>query len=441
MARKKKKPTLAQINSARIKAAEAKASAIPDFMQPMSLDEIRAMADRMAQQQAFAQQTAIRQQLAMANESAKNRANAAGAIFTGLGASLGRIGPQIQSAYQQASDSQTSAAQGFSNTMRDIAASQAASDNAFIQSQGGSALPGRSSGSDALYAAGGYIPGSTFAREGASWGAYGATLPAAAAAMGRQQVADIQRAGAEATAPFMSALAESYASLPGQKAELFQSLLANQQENYLNLSELQLRQRAAEESIRRLRLEERGGIADITGVDPETGLPTYDAQLDAAEFAADTAAAQADARADQQKAAEKRKSAKQKAAKERNEALVKARADLESWVEKQKEGTPGEKPIVGYKPPRSITVPKDPAKGIYESQVKWYTKDGTLTDDPSKAYREPIYGEAPVNKQTPQAIFRQVLQRLQTMLKGYGIKPGVIRRMATEIAASYTSSY
>src|SRR3990167_9021580 len=121
---KKKKQTQWQKNAAAIKAAQA--NALPDWLQPLSMEEIQRQARAMAMAAYNPAQTAIQAQIDQAQAESNRRAQVAGSIFSGLAGSLGNISPQIQNSYQTAATGIQQAGQGFSDTYRELADANAA---------------------------------------------------------------------------------------------------------------------------------------------------------------------------------------------------------------------------------------------------------------------------------------------------------------------------
>lgn len=230
MAKRRPKPIkgLAKKNAAAILAAAA-GGGDPEWLTGMmSMAEIEAEAERIANLQAKAAAMQIGQAMGAVSDSSRQRSNVAASLYSMLGGALPGVANSIQQTYESAARNQQAAGQGFSDQFRTQADELAAQDAALLQGQGAPAMTPRTSGADALYGVGGYLPSGSLGREGAAWTAHARSLPAAAAGMGRLQINDIERAGQEALRPLSAELASVYAGIPASIAETRQNLINDQ---------------------------------------------------------------------------------------------------------------------------------------------------------------------------------------------------------------------
>lgn len=209
-------------------------------------------------------------------ESEQYMKNASG-IYQALAGMLGDVGPQIGAGYQAAANTELAGGRGFGN--QEAARGKAEGDKAagYLTAAGApqaaiegvkAAAGGEESG-NVVYGTGGYIPATSTAREGAAFAAAGSMLPAQAVGQGqvaiRGAMSDAMKNDAE--------IASKIAEVRGGRAAGIQKIIQDFMEN--------------SRAERALRLQEgylgntkRSTTAKITGVDPATGQPTYEATYD-----------------------------------------------------------------------------------------------------------------------------------------------------------------
>lgn len=188
---------------------------------------------------------------------------------TALAQLLGGIGPADQQAYQGAADSQAAFGKGFSSQLQGVVNQSQDQNNQFLSSMGApsGALKTAPDVGDISYALGGYIPASTFGREGAAWTAAANQLPASAAAQGMQDFAGNTYAGNQAS----QKIVDQIATIAAKQPTIAQSALSSLESN-------QAKQQTVEITAR------KNAVDEITkyGVDPQTGqlTPQASAQLE-----------------------------------------------------------------------------------------------------------------------------------------------------------------
>jgi hypothetical protein len=205
-----------------------------------------------------------------------------------LATMYGGIAPQVQGLYSNAAGETGALAKGFGDAATASAAAQT-SGAADILGRAGApqgsvdAVNAQLGGpvGDVLYGTQGYIPAAGLAREGAAFGAAASSLPAYAGALGQQQAAQIRHDATVQNQSFLDALRAERDKIPG----LAQDILNQQAQNDISRQSI-----ASQNAYLQNTLRSTG--ATITGYDPLTGQPTYNAQQDTATRAATLAANQ-----------------------------------------------------------------------------------------------------------------------------------------------------
>jgi hypothetical protein len=211
-----------------------------------------------------------------------------------LAKELGGIAPQIEATYRSAAQDQSAFAAGFSKGLQDLQQQGQTGINADLRNIGapeGQMLEPSAASGDFLFGLGGYLPGQTFSREGAAFTSAAHFLPGTALLQGQRDYGVNVAEGRKQQKEFERYLRRLDDEYPG----LLQKAVDE-------LNDQQLQVFAAYLQGEYLKLALRKGGAEITGIDPATGLPTYEATQDVAA------------------AAEKKKSAKQKKIDKRNTA-------------------------------------------------------------------------------------------------------------------------
>jgi hypothetical protein len=168
--------------------------------------------------------------------------------------------------------------------------------------------------------------------------------------------------------------------------------------------------------------------AQITGIDPVTGLPTYGAQSDKTKAAAKLTAAAKTAK-------QKKAAARATAVAKRNDATVAAVTDATDWVESTMK--PGTQAVpTGEGVPIKAYIKKAVVKG--KPDVQWYVKKGGgYTKKVDEAATKPVYQTVPIPKAQYRDLRRKLISRLGGQLRMYGYKPVAIARMADELLDDY----
>ena len=220
---------------------------------------------------------------------------------------LAGIAPGVQSTYQGAADATAGYARGLGDIQNEIQAGERAGVAKTLDLAGASpeqqaqvnAKIGSDTAGDVVYGATGYIPAADLQSQGAAATSLAQMLPSKAVAQGEQSRGETMRAMLEEDMKLLAAINAEKAKIPGLSNDFLQQLLENSrseralqvQEGYFNQSQ-------------------RKTDADLTGVDPVTGLPTAEVQAGAA------------------KAQDAATGARRSAVKEREDAFATARDDL-----------------------------------------------------------------------------------------------------------------
>ena len=250
-------------------------------------------------------------------ESEQSMKNAQG-IYAALAAMLGSAAPAVSSAYESAANTELAAGRGLGD--QEAARGKAEGDKAegYLTAAGApqaaiegvkAAAGGEGSGS-LVYGLGGMLPATSTAREGAAFSSAAAMLPGTAVGRGQDELRTILSEQTKNDAEFGDKIAEIKAGRASGVQKIIQDFMENAR------------------AERALRLQEgylgntkRTTAAKITGVDPVTGQPTYEAVYDAAKVKADAAKARAAAKS-------KNQGAKSAAIKARESAFSTARHSM-----------------------------------------------------------------------------------------------------------------
>jgi hypothetical protein len=200
-------------------------------------------------------------------------------LSKGLAALQRDIAPQTLQGYQGAAQTQGALAQGFTGAMRSSAEADARAAGELLSRLGApssqiSQVQGVGQGAaDQAYALGGYIPGQSLASQGAAFSAAQRQLPATTLGRGQQQIGQLERARMEREKELDAQLADLEAKAPGSLAQILQQIRQNEQAKVATRIQGEYLGLAGD----KFGLDTRATVADITGVDPATGLPTADA--------------------------------------------------------------------------------------------------------------------------------------------------------------------
>lgn len=178
---------------------------------------------------------------------------------------LGGIGPATGAAYDHAAGATAGFGKGFSDAEQHIADTEGATlgsflDKAGIPQEAAHAALGHVGGtSDVLYGLTGYIPGSNLEREGAAFTAAANQLPAYAAGLGEQNLAQLETARQKQDQTYEQELQAERAKIPSLANQLLQQMITNGRAN----QSLAIQQQYLGQSSRRNQIS-------ATGVDPVT---------------------------------------------------------------------------------------------------------------------------------------------------------------------------
>lgn len=256
-----------------------------------------------------------RQEVGRARTEARRVSQEAQAREEGLARAVAALsqnaGPATLAGYQSAAQTEGALAKGFSDAVRSGAEADAAAAAATLRRLGAPEAQvsqvtnvGQGAG-DVTYGLGGAIPGTAWAREGAALAAAQNQLPATALGRGQQAVGQLRRKLTDRERELDQALEELEAKAPGLLAQIQRDIRGNEQAKVATGIQAEYLGLAGD----KFGLDTRATVADITGVDPATGLPTVDVQVGAA------------------KARGKRQEARQKALGQKNAAFRTARQD------------------------------------------------------------------------------------------------------------------
>lgn len=328
-----------------------------------------------------------RARLAAQRKTAEESARAEG-LARALAQMQQGIGGQTLAGYQGAAQTQGALAKGFSETIRTGAEADAKAAMETLARLGAPtaqqqqvASVGKGAG-DVTYFQGGYNPATAWAKEGAALAAAQNQLPATTLGRGQQQVGQLARMLAEREKELDERLADLEAKAPGTLAQILQGIRSNEQAKVAT----DVQKKYLELSGAKFDLETRATGADITGIDPATGLPTLDAIS-----AAGTAAG-------------KRGKDRQAAVKAREKAFTDARGSIFNEAQRLAKGE---------------KVPDPATNGFTDKVVKPSYKQArqALFNE----FGPPLlrYASAPGKA----ALKRRIWKMIDTALKQYGLGP------------------
>lgn len=293
---------------------------------PMTAAQMDAWAATQAQNDLAAAQAGLDTERARAEREAQAQQALIQRLTADLGGVVAPIGANMQGAYQQAAQAQGALAQGFSGAMEQTAQAEAARNAADLAKWGGSVAAGdvaqQSMGaSDPLYGTGGFLPGASLAQQGASWGAYGASLPGVVARMGQQDAGNVASSYAELQRELADRAAELSAKLPQLRAQYLERVQATE----LARDDQRLKWASAKALAEQAGIEQNRWEAEFAAGRADAATA---AELDWAQINAGAAADAANAAADRQAARDERQQARKARQKEKNAAKRKFEALL-----------------------------------------------------------------------------------------------------------------
>ena len=320
---------------------------------------------------------------------------------------LGQIAPRVSSAYGDAANSVADYGKGFSDVI------QAALNGGGQQSSELLAAAGAPAGqqaadrsaltapTDALYGMGGVNPATALQSEGAAAASAAAQLPAVALASGQQNLRSIMSAKGATDQTYATDLAKLLSSIPGLRASAENSIIKDARSaEALNLEE------------RRLGLETRTQVGNLTGVDPVTGLPTQRART--AQTSAQTRVARAHA----------------SAIGRRDSAVSSVMTKMLTYVNKARHAT-GDV-VVGHEP----VLRTQSIAGV--TTTEYLSKDGQYkpmvgNKIPGDAVTRPIYQRGSLPAPAYKQLHDYVYSNLQINLSRFGYSPQQIEDFTQEI--------
>lgn len=191
------------------------------------------------------------------------------------------IAPMVSGLYTGAAGETGQLAKGFADATTAQQAAETSGANDILAKAGAPAAAVAATDAqiggpvgDVLYGTQGFIPAAGLAREGAAFGSAAAQLPAYAGGIGQQNAAAIRKAAADQDASFLAALRQERDKVPGAALDILQQERQNRQA-----------ERANQIQSDYLNNTTRNTTAGLTGIDPVTGKPTYEAQTDAQKLA------------------------------------------------------------------------------------------------------------------------------------------------------------
>lgn len=345
-------------------------------------------------------------------EDARNQAAAAKSAYAALAQIQAGIAPQIGNTYGQAADRQAAYGRGFSGSVGATLDQSAAAANALLAKNGSPqqiASQGQSA-RDVLYGLGGYSPASVLNAQGSAFESAARNLPAQSVGLGVDASKAAALKGQDSVKQLLGRLMDLNAQRPGLVSRAMAGINDQQSNAYAQAIQ-------AEYLRNTLRTSEAG----LLGVDPVTGRPT----VAAAGAAAGAKGKKAEARA--------------KAIARRNDAMVtaldEAQTYVENWAVKQHTKlVRGTEPLqIGMDPP----VRNADGKIVAEAQPIYAKKGGGVTRNIAEA--ETKYEPVPIPKPAYKQIRGRVLGDLRRKLKRFGYKEAELQAMALEILDDYYS--
>lgn len=201
--------------------------------------QLLAQAKAIADQEVAGSRVPIDQQAATADQQSQAHGSAIQGFSSSLADILGSIQPQVQGAYDDASGRTATFAKGYSDGLQLKLKGAGDQTNQFLTNVVGAPAGQLTSPDtataigDSVYGAGGYIPASTLAREGAAYSAAAGMLPAYARLKGQQDYTSNLFAGRDEQTGF----ANQIAALTGQEPKLINDI-------YAQLADLQVKNKA-----------------------------------------------------------------------------------------------------------------------------------------------------------------------------------------------------
>jgi hypothetical protein len=188
------------------------------------------------------------------------------------------LAPQGQAAFSGAAGNISTYAKGFSQGFQEESQRLSGQSNELLAQQGSPQQVTPSNAADTIFGLGGFLPAQSFEQQGAAFSSFLSALPAVQTRTGQQGVERSLFEGEEQQRAFAQQLIDLAKQVPGRRAEALQQLIG-----------LGIQAEASQRASESLALDERSTVAGITGVDPATGQPTFEAKKESWEQALDLA--------------------------------------------------------------------------------------------------------------------------------------------------------
>ena len=248
---------------------------------------------QMAQQSLAAQTAPLQNEITANNAEADANAQAETADAAAAAKMLEQIAPAISSIYGNGVNDIGTLAKGFSTDFQNTVDQAGGNVNDLLAKIGAPAGqmvdPSKArDAADVLYGLGGFIPGQSFAQQGAAYAGAAAELPASAILMGQVNSAKVYTDNAAANAKINQSIAELAGKLPGDAMT-----------NYKDLSTLALNDAKFRETLKKdgidaaykqatLKLDALKYSTSVKEFNIKSGQAQQRLQLDAAKFAQST---------------------------------------------------------------------------------------------------------------------------------------------------------
>jgi hypothetical protein len=390
--------------------------------------EISRLAAQGAAEAIRPERMALEAQAERAETRARARQQDIGQFSLAAAEMLKGVAPQVNQFYGEAADRQSAYSRGMAAGQQMAEQGAAGQANQLLAQHGAPTQQTPTGAQGEVLFGLGTLPAGTLAAQGAAFGSAAAFLPGSAVGRGQQDIRAAARTADEEQAAFDAQLATLQAKRPGLIGDITRQLQADQ----VQRQSIQTQNAYLQASLRRTG-------AEITGVDPVTGQPTYEAQSDAARLTAQAAAAEAraaeKAAGKAATAAQKRQAARAKAVKTRNDKTVTAIMGATDWIESQVKGGTERRVVPG----EGVPI-KSHTQRIGKQTIQYYVKKGGgVTTNVAEASKKPVYETVPISKPQYQQLRSKLIRRLTPQLRRFGYRPNQITGMAEEILNDYYS--
>lgn len=262
----------------------------PKSLTSPSVDPLYAQAINQAKASLAAQTAPIQNEQAASDQAYQSSETDATNVAAALAKLLQGIGPATQATYDTAAQNQALLGKGFSQDVQNNLSSNTDSLNSMLSKLGVPATIDGKAGEtgSVLNALGGYIPATTFNKEGAGYGAAGDQLPAIALLNGQQENASLKAKAVVADQGFQAKIAELAGNLPGVALTNYQHLQT------LALSDAKFREQVANDQTNAayktatLKLAQDKATNQVNEFNVTSGLKAQSLQLQAQKFAQQT---------------------------------------------------------------------------------------------------------------------------------------------------------